>query len=183
MAFVVVYDANVLYPSLQRNLLIEVARAGLVRARWTEQILDEVFRNLKRNRPDLDPARLDRTRVLMNDAIRDVLVTGYEPLIDALDLPDPDDRHVLAAAIKVGAQTIVTNNLKDFPAERLAGWDIEASSADDFLHAMVDLNPKVVFALVQKIAGNFSRPPMDVDQVLTALSNEGLVATVAALRS
>ena len=141
MAFAVVYDANVLYHSYQRSLLIEVAQAGLVRARWTEQILDEVFRNLKKNRPDLSPARLDRTRELMNGAIRDVLVTGYEPLIGALDLPDPGDRHVRAAAIKVGAQTIVTNNLKDFPADRLAAWDIEASSADDFLHAMVDLNP------------------------------------------
>jgi len=141
VAFAVVYDANVLYHSYQRSLLIEVAQAGLVRARWTEQILDEVLRNLKKNRPDLSPARLDRTRELMNGAIRDVLVTGYEPLIGALDLPDPGDRHVRAAAIKVGAQTIVTNNLKDFPADRLAAWDIEASSADDFLHAMVDLNP------------------------------------------
>ncbi|GAA4732715.1 hypothetical protein GCM10023328_09990 [Modestobacter marinus] len=103
MAFVVVYDANVLYPSHQRSLLIEVARAGLVRARWTEQIIDEVFRNLKKNRPDLNPASLDRTRELMNGAIRDVLITGYEPLIDVLELPDPDDRHVVASAIKVGA--------------------------------------------------------------------------------
>lgn len=183
MAFVVVYDANVLYPSYQRSLLIEVARAGLVRARWTEQILDEVFRNLKKNRPDLNPANLDRTRVLMNGAIRDVLVTGYEPLIDVLELPDPGDRHVLAAAIKVGAQTIVTNNLQDFPADRLSAWDVEASSADDFLHAMVDLDAKVVFSLVQKFADSLDKPPMDVDQMLTALGNEGLGATVAALRS
>ncbi|WP_229682346.1 PIN domain-containing protein [Modestobacter marinus] len=119
----------------------------------------------------------------MNAAIRDVLVTGYEPLIDVLELPDPGDRHVLAAAIKVGAQTIVTNNLKDFPAGRLRAWDVEASSADDFLHATVDLNPKVVFSLVQKIADSLNKPPMDVDQLLTALGNEGLVATVAALRS
>lgn len=183
MAFIAIYDANVLYPSYQRMFLIEVARGGLVRARWTEQILDEVFRSLKANRPDLSPASLDRTRALMSESIRDVTVTGYEPLIQSLELPDPDDRHVLAAAIKVGAQTIVTNNLKDFPAERLTPWDMEASSADDFLHAMVDLNPKVAFALVQKIANSLKKPPMDVDQVLTVLSNEGLVETVAALRS
>ena len=183
MAFVVIYDANVLYPSYQRMFLIEVARAGLVRGRWTEQILDEVFRNLKVNRPDLHPASLDRTRALMSESIRDVTVTGYEPLIESLELPDPDDRHVLAAAIKAGAQTIVTNNLKDFPADRLASWDIEASSADDFLHAMVDLNPKVAFAFVQKIANSLNKPPMDVDEVLAVLTNEGLVETVAALRS
>ncbi|MGY1820499.1 PIN domain-containing protein [Geodermatophilus sp. SYSU D00079] len=181
--FTVVYDANVLYPSLLRDLLIRVAQAGLVRARWTDQILDEVFRNLTKNRTDLDPERLARTRTLMNDAIRDVLVTGYEPLIETLDLPDPDDRHVLAAAIKVGAQTIVTNNLKDFPAEHLTPWDIEAISADEFLLSMVDLNSKIVFGEVQRIADSKKRPPMSVDEVLTALSDQGLVETVAALRS
>lgn len=110
-SFTVIYDANVLYPNLLRDLLIRVAQAGLVRARWTDEILGEVFRNLTKNRPDLDPERLVRTRTLMNEAIRDVLVTGYEPLVEVLDLPDPDDRHVLAAAIKVGAQTIITNDL------------------------------------------------------------------------
>lgn len=115
MPFVVVYDANVLYPSSVRDLLLRVARAGLVQAKWTDEILDEVFRNIKANRPDLDPARLDRTRKLMNDAIADVLVSDYEPLIEILDLPDPGDRHVLAAAIKSSAQVIVTENLKHFP--------------------------------------------------------------------
>lgn len=119
MAFVVLYDANVLYPSALRDLLIRIAQAGLVQAKWTDQIVDEVFRNLTANRPDLDPERLARTRELMNKAVRDCLVTGYEPLIDALELPDPDDRHVLAAAIKARAQVIVTNNLKDFPPRAL----------------------------------------------------------------
>lgn len=113
-SYTVIYDANVLYPSVLRDLLIRVAQARLVRARWTDRILDETFRNLVANRPDLDPRALARTRTLMNEAIPDVLVTGYEPLIGILDLPDPDDRHVLAAAIKVGAQMIVTDNLRAF---------------------------------------------------------------------
>ena len=103
MAFVAVYDASVLYPSTTRDLLIRIAQAGLVQARWTDAILDEVFTNLAKNRPDLNPVKLGRTRELMAGAIRDVLVVGYEPLIDALDLPDPDDRHVLAAAIRARA--------------------------------------------------------------------------------
>ena len=107
MAFTVVYDADVLYPSTLRDLLIRLAQAGLVQAKWTDQILDETFRNTQRNRPDLDPRNLDRTRELMLRAVRDCLVKGYEPLIDVLDLPDPDDRHVLAAAIKARAQLIV----------------------------------------------------------------------------
>lgn len=102
MTDVVLYDANVLYPSTLRDVLIRVGLARLVQPKWTDRILDEVFDNLRANRPDLDPARLDRTRRLMNDAIRDVMVTGYEHLIGQLELPDPDDRHVLAAAIHAG---------------------------------------------------------------------------------
>src|SRR5687767_9319707 len=114
MAFVVIYDACVLYPAPLRDLLIRLAGKRLVQARWTEQILDECFRNIAANRPDLPEAALRRTRELMNRALPDVLVTGYEELIDGLTLPDPNDRHVLAAAIRSGAQVIVTTNLDDF---------------------------------------------------------------------
>jgi hypothetical protein len=81
MAFIAVYDACVLYPSTLRDLLIRIAQTGLVQAKWTDAILDEVFRNLEENRPDLDVDRLKRTRELMTGAVRDVLVVGYEPLI------------------------------------------------------------------------------------------------------
>jgi predicted nucleic acid-binding protein len=130
---VVLYDANVLYPSTLRDLLIRVAQGGLVQAKWTDQILDEVFGTLTGNRPDLDSQKLARARDLMNRAVRDCLVTGYEPLIEAVDLPDPDDRHVLAAAIKVRAKVIVTRNLKDFQSAALQAWDMEAKSPDDFI--------------------------------------------------
>ncbi|MGH7750290.1 MAG: PIN domain-containing protein, partial [Candidatus Dormibacteria bacterium] len=141
MTFVVVYDACVLYPNLLRDLLIRVAQAGLVQAKWTNEILEETFRNLKEDRPDLDPAMLDRTRELMGRAIRDVLITGYEPLIPMLELPDANDRHVLAAAIKARAQVIVTINLKDFPKPALSPWQIEAQHPDEFVHDLVDLHP------------------------------------------
>jgi hypothetical protein len=98
MPFVVIYDASVLYPNTLRDLLIRLAQSGLIQARWTEHILDEMFAALKRDRPDLDPAKLDRTRTLMGTAVRDWKITGHEPLIDSLKLPDSDDRHVLAAA-------------------------------------------------------------------------------------
>lgn len=86
MPFVVIYDANVLYPSTLRDLLIRVAQAGLVQARWTHQILDETFDSIKKNRPELSATALGRTRELMICAVRDCLVTGYEPLIEILDL-------------------------------------------------------------------------------------------------
>ena len=91
MTFVVIYDANVLYPSTLRDVLIRLAQTGLLQAKWSETILDETFRSLHAKRPDLDETRLQRTRELMNFAVRDAVVTGYEPLIGSLHLPDPDD--------------------------------------------------------------------------------------------
>ncbi len=140
MAFVVLYDANVLYPSTLRHLLIRIAQAGLVQAKWTDQILDEGFSNLAKNRPYLDPARLARTRELMTRAVRHCLVTGFEPLVDALTLPDPGDCHVLAAALKARAQVIVTHILRDFPASALEPWDMEVKSPDDFVLDQIDLS-------------------------------------------
>ncbi|WP_052851476.1 PIN domain-containing protein [Streptomyces avicenniae] len=183
MPFVALYDANVLYPSTLRDVLIRVAQAGLVHARWTETILDEVFRNLKANRPDLDSVRLDRTRQLMTAAVRDSKVTGYEPLIEAVSLPDPDDRHVLAAAVKARAQVIVTFNLKDFPATDLGRWDVESVHPDAFLEAQIDLDPAIVYGAVRQIADSRRRPPGTVGDVLESLRREGMLATVAALGS
>lgn len=183
MSFVVLYDANVLYPSTLRDLLIRIAAAGLVQAKWTEQILDEVFRNIRKNRPDLSEAQLLRTRTLMVTSVRDCLVTGHEPLITALDLPDPDDRHVLAAAIRARAQVIVTNNLKDFPAEALRQWDIEPKDADDFVSDQIGLDAKVVWSCAQQIAHSWRNPPGTIGDVLASLERCGLVQSVAALRA
>ncbi|HLK75216.1 MAG TPA: PIN domain-containing protein [Streptosporangiaceae bacterium] len=94
------YDANVLYPNTLRDLLIRISQAGLVQAKWTNEILDEMIEALTRNRPDIPSNKLDRLRQLMIEAVRDCLVSGYEPLIEGLKLPDPSDRHVLAAAIR-----------------------------------------------------------------------------------
>lgn len=152
MPLVVVYDANVLYPSTLRDVLIRVGLARLVQPKWTDRILDEVFRSLRTNRPDLDPARLERTRGLMNDAIRDVSVTDYDHLIEQIELPDPDDRHVLAAAIHTDAQLIVTMNLRDFPAEALDPWDVEVQHPDDFLTELHKTHPDALGGIVTTIA-------------------------------
>jgi hypothetical protein len=142
MAFIVIYDACVLYPAPLRDLLIRVAKTGVVRARWSNAILDECFRAITRDRPDLAAEKLVRTRELMNSAIPDVLVSGYEELIPGIDLPDPDDRHVVAAAIRAGAQGIVTLNLKDFPRDRLKPLGLEAVHPDDFAMDSIDLAPR-----------------------------------------
>ena len=183
MAFIVIYDANVLYPNTLRDLLIRISQAGLVQAKWTNEILDEMLRALSRNRPDIPPDKLDRLRQLMNRAVRDCLVSGYESLIEGLKLPDPGDRHVLAAAIKAGAQVIVTANLKHFPSATLRQWDVEAKSPDDFVLDQVGINGQTVAACVQQIADSRTQPPQDTEDVLSQLERDGLVESIAALRA
>jgi len=182
MTRVVIYDANVLYPSTLRDVLIRLAQSGHLQAKWSDTILDETFRSLHANRPDLDESRLQRTRELMNLAVRDAVVTGHEPLIKSLHLPDPDDRHVLAAAIRARAQIIVTFNLHDFPADVLADWDVEAKHPDDFLVDQFHLDAISVHKAVQAVADSWQRPPGTVNDVLDRLDRAGLPQTAAVLR-
>lgn len=181
MAFTVVYDACVLYPAPLRDLLIGIAGTGIVRARWSEQILDECFRNVALNRPDIPPERLERTRELMNIAVPDALVSEYEALVGGLSLPDENDRHVLAAAIRCGAQAIVTFNLKDFPSELLASYDIEPKHPDDFVRDTLDLAEGAVLEVITKQVQRLKHPPQNLADVLQTLRNNGLDQSVAHL--
>jgi hypothetical protein len=180
-SFVVVYDACVLYPFHLRDLLVRLAMTGLFQGKWTGAILDECFGALRNNRPDLDPEALARTRHLMCTAVRDCLVTGHEPLIDSLELPDPDDRHVLAAAIRCNAQVIVTWNLDDFPATALEPFDVEAQSPDRFIRHLVDLAPARVGQVLTEQAAALDAPPMSLEEVIRLLRRDGLTTAMAAL--
>lgn len=182
MAFVVLYDACVLYPAPLRDLLLRVAQSGVVRARWSEQILDECFRNILLNRPDLTEKKLSRTRELMKAAVPDCIVTGYEELIEGLTLPDVDDRHVLAAAIHSGAQVIVTFNLKDFPASNLDPYSIEAKHPDDFILETIDLAPGLMVQVLADQARALRNPPRTISELLDTLREQGLASSVARLR-
>ena len=180
-SFTALYDACVLYPAPLRDLLMHVAVTDLYRAKWTNAIHDEWIRNVLKNRPDLKLEQLQRTRDLMNTHVRDCLVTGYESLIEAVTLPDPDDRHVLAAAIRAGADLIVTFNLKDFPEEALKPYGIEAQHPDDFLMFQLDLAPNIVCAAAKRHRASLKNPPKDVEEYLVTLEAQGLVQTVTGL--
>lgn len=182
MAFDATYDACVLHPAGLRDLLIRLATTGMFRAHWSDAILEEMVRSILRRRPDLTAAQLARTRELMCNAVADCLTTGYEELIDSLHLPDPDDRHVLAAAIRSGSQVIVTENVSDFPADVLRTYNIEAQTPDVFVLNLVDLSPTTVFGLLEAQAAALSSPPMTIDQLLDRLAQSGLPRTCAALR-
>lgn len=179
--FTVVYDACVLYPAPLRDFLMWLGLSGRFRARWTAQIHEEWKRNLLANRPDLTWEQVNRTSARMDRAIPDALVTGYEPLIAGLVLPDVDDRHVLAAAIRCQASVIVTFNRKDFPVEVLAPFGIEAQHPDEFIDNLFDLDPAAVVTAAQKQRQKLRTPPIEVERYLDTLLKQGLVQTVKGL--
>lgn len=171
-----------LYPAPLRDLLIRLACTGLFRAKWTEAILDECFRNIAKNRPSSTPAALTRTRYLMNAAVPDCIVTNYASLIDTVVLPDANDRHVLAAAIRCGAQVIVTFNLRDFPGAALGPYDLEAQHPDTFVRNVIDLNPAAVIRAIQDQAADLRNPTKQPSDVLDSLEINGLTISAARLR-
>ena len=152
------------------------ALTDLFRAKWTEAIHEEWMRSVLKVRPDLSREQLQRTRELMDAHVRDCLVTGYEELIPVLTLPDPDDRHVLAAAIRSGADVIVTYNLDDFPAESLAKWGILPQHPDDFIIHLIDLAAPRVCAAAKRHRESLKNPPKTVEEFLGALERQGLAA-------
>jgi len=155
--------------------------SGCCRARWSRAIHEEWKRNLLRNRPDLSRERLDRVSDLMDKAMPDCLVAGYESLIDGLNLPDPDDRHVLAAAIHGCANLIVTFNLRDFPHEVLAPFDIEALHPDDFILDLLERDTVAVISALQRQRAQLVQPAFEIDRYLDILRKQGLNKTVDAL--
>lgn len=179
--FTVIYDACVLYPAPLRDFLMWLGLSGRFRARWSRDIHEEWKRNLLLNRQDLTRAQLDRTSALMDRAIPDGLVEGYEGLIAGLDLPDRDDRHVLAAAIRCGANVIVTFNQHDFPYEALAPFGIESQHPDEFVDNLFDLDAAAVVAAAQRQRAQLLNPPIDTDRYLDILLRQGLVQTTKGL--
>jgi hypothetical protein len=181
--FVVVYDACVLYPASVRDLFIELARTGLLRAKWTTRIHTEWINALIRERPELDRARLDQVAQLMNGAVPDCLVTGFESLEPGLNsLPDADDRHVLAAAIHCGAQEIVTFNLRDFPERALSSYGIRAIHPDEFVEHLLDLNAEAVCEAVRRIRRRLVNPPRSAEDMIKNYERQGLAVSSSMLR-
>jgi predicted nucleic acid-binding protein len=178
----VVYDACVLYPAPLRDFLVQLATTGIVRARWTDLIHDEWIRNLLVKRPDVKAEQLNRVRSLMNKSVQDSLVTDFESLIPSLELPDPDDCHVLAAAIVAEADVIVTFNLKDFPARVLSEYGIKAQHPDVFISELIDRNPLEVMQVIAMIRSRLKNPPQTFESYMETLLKQDLITTVSLLR-
>jgi hypothetical protein len=161
---------------------MHLAMTGLFRAKWTNQIHNEWITNLLENRPDLTLTQLIRTRHLMDAHVLDALVEGYEHRIENLALPDPDDRHVLAAAIECRASLIVTWNTKDFPTDYLKTFGITAVNPDDFLLDQIDLSAELVIAAVKRHKDSLKNPVLTWFEYFQNLKQQGLTESVAQLR-
>ena len=170
---VALLDANVLFPFRKRDILLRFHHAGLFGARWTERILDEWTLNLLEQKPHLEPS-VRSQRHAMREHFPEALVKGYEPLIETLELPDADDRHVLAAAIRCSAQYIVTDNLDDFPAETLGRFGLEAVDADVFLSRTFDLYPSEALGVLRILREAYSNPPFTPSEFVRDLTVKGL---------
>lgn len=179
---VAVYDACVLYPFHLRNVLIQCAFDGLVGARWTDDIHAEWMRNLAANSPHRPLSRFETTRELMKAALPDADVADYQALIPGLSLPDPDDRHVLAAAIAGEASIIVTWNLKDFPVSALQPHGIVCISPDDFLIDLYSAHLDALLDSVRRARQNLRRTTPSVGEFVDALERQGLSKFSAILR-
>jgi predicted nucleic acid-binding protein len=183
---VAVLDACVLHPAPLRDLLLRLAMTELYRARWSEAIHDEWMRSILQRRPDITVERLERTRRLMDASVPDSLVMLADRLPPqrsiSRGLPDPDDEHVLAAAVHGGAEVIVTYNLDDFPAAVLQPHGVTAEHPDTFLCGLLRLSPLDFIDTVRKQQGALRNPPRTMDELLVTLDDLGLSQTVAELR-
>ena len=169
------FDANVIFPPPLRSFLMHLLLKDLFQAKWSAMVHEEWIRAVLRKKPEMPREKLEETRRLMDAHAGDCLVTNFESLIDGLDLPDKGDRHILAAAIKSGAQVIVTRNLNDFPAQKLAAYNIEAQHPDDFIMHLIDVNEGHVVTAAKNHRAEYTKPPIETQEYLNMLERQGLM--------
>ncbi|MBS1615548.1 MAG: PIN domain-containing protein [Bacteroidetes bacterium] len=179
--FTAVLDTNVIYPLVIRDILLWFANYDLYTPKWSETVFEEWKRVMLRK--EITEKEADKRIAVVNAAFPDALVQHYGSLMAALQLPDEDDRHLMAAAIKTNANVIVTNNLKDFPDEYLKTFGLKAKAPDDFLTDLIDLNPEQAVAAFREMVLNKRNPPLDEYEVLDRLRAAGLEDTANYLHS
>lgn len=174
-------DANVLYPAPVRDLLLSFADARLFQPKWSSKIQEEWVRNLLKKRPDISEKNILKTVKAMNVAFPDAEVSKFTSIIEDLKLPDPDDRHVLAAAIKAGATFIVTANIKDFPSTYVFTHRIRVCHPDDFISGLIVANIETARMAFERMILRLRNPPLNYEDILAMLERCGLTASVKLL--
>lgn len=181
MSFPVLLDTCVLYGTYLNDLLMRLAVRRTYRPLWSDDILDELERNLIEHGATTELGARRRVAA-MRTHFKDALVTGYRDIEAALQC-DPKDRHVLAAAVRANAALLVTFNLKDFPSRATDGFDIDVVHPDDFLLDQMGLDASQVRETLVEQAAAYDNPAMDVSALLERLERSGVPRFVAAVRA
>ncbi|WP_158811092.1 PIN domain-containing protein [Beijerinckia sp. L45] len=186
--FTAFVDACALTGALKRNLLLTLAEAEFFRLRWSGKVLDETQAAIEKilvgkGAPDA-VVRAGRARSSMQDAFEEALVDDFDTFMCLCDgLPDPNDVHVVAAALKTQAAMIVTDNLKHFPESLMSPLNIEARSPDAFIADTIALDPGRAVAAISRMRLRLKRPEKTPDMLLLDMEASGLIETVDALRA
>lgn len=187
--FTAFVDACALAGTLKRNMLCSLAEAEFFRLRWSSRVLDETENAIRemRQRKNILTATNDaaRARSAMERAFEDALVTEYDQFLCVCEgrLPDPDDAHVIAAALKTQAAIIVTDNLRDFPSGLMLALGMEAKSTDAFLADTIDLDHGRAVAALAEMRSRLKQPLIGAEELLLRMEAEGLTASVDVLKS
>lgn len=172
--FSVVLDACVLVPVVLADTLLRVAERGVFRPLWSERILGEAMDAICEVHPTIDTELVTRRLLAMATTVEDATIAGWEPLEQDVVLPDPNDRHVVAVALRAGAQAIVASNVRDFPESALKAFGLEAIHPDEFLLDELELAPKVVLEVLAGQAAHTTRPPLTPSDLLVRLARAGV---------
>ncbi|PPF81898.1 PIN domain-containing protein [Subtercola sp. Z020] len=173
-------DTNVLFGFQLNDVLLALAERGLFRPLWSADVLEELRRNLVAH--GVRSTNVERRIFAMTRWFPDAAVTGYGYLVPAMTC-DPKDRHVLAAAVRANAEVLVTFNVKDFPPESTAPYDIEVVHTDAFLLDQLNLFPGLTAGAIRQLVADYSRPEMSVSDVLVRLADAGVPRFAATVRT
>ncbi len=179
MAFPAFLDTCVLYPAYLCDTLLRLADASAYRPLWSADVLTELRRNQVAR--GISPDRVEHRVAQMARSFPDALVTGYESLVEVMT-NDAKDRHVLAAAVRAGAEVLVTFNMSDFTEPACKPYDITAVHPDEFLLDQLDLYPGVTVEVLREQAASYHREPTTVAGVLVRLERAGVPRFAAEVR-
>lgn len=174
---VALLDTNVLYSAPSRDIHLQLAHDNLYEAKWSQAILCELRRSLLRNAPHRSRRQVDHLLATMNRSFPNASVSGFEIYIQGLNLPDPNDHHVLAAAVVGKCDLLITQNVRHFPDEIMSSFGISVSSPDDFLAALLLSNPEKFCSSVSSVLSRLNNPAYTFDQYQSHLRLIGLIQT------
>lgn len=180
--FAAFLDACVLVPIAPCDTMLRIADYGAFRPLWSTRVIQEARTALERIHPTIDPSRFQSRFRSMNAAFDDALVKGWEPLENGIELPDPNDRHVAAAALRGRADMIVTQNIKDFPADIMRSLGLQAIRPDDFLLDQFELDQVSTVRVIVEQSSAMVNPPVSPDELLTRLAKGGVPKFAQAIR-